>query len=60
MGVFTVIYGFLLKDYILPFIIHKDSSPEFIDMAISLFRFEVFSKLTSAAISISLADVLRL
>lgn len=55
MGVFTVIYGFLLKDYILPFIIHKDSSPEFIDMAISLFRFEIFSKLTSAAISISLA-----
>ncbi|MCU0104217.1 MATE family efflux transporter [Acholeplasma vituli] len=55
VGVITVLYAFLFKDQIIPLIVNKETTPEFIKMTITLFRWEVFSKLNGAIIAITLA-----
>jgi len=55
MGVITVVYAFLFKDMILPLIVNKSSTDEFKTMVITLFRFEIFSKLSGAIIAITLS-----
>lgn len=55
VGIITVVYAFIFKDAILPLIVNKNSTNEFKTMAIALFNFEVFSKLSSAVISITLS-----
>lgn len=55
VGVLTVSYAFLLFNRIVPMIVNKDTTPEFIEMVYRLFRWEVFSKLTGAIIAITLS-----
>lgn len=54
-GIITVSYAFLFKDWIIPLIVNKDTTPSFILMVVRLFRWEVFSKLTGAVIAITLS-----
>lgn len=55
VGIITVLYAFIFKDQIIPLIVNKETTPEFIKIAVTLFRWEVFSKLNGAIISITLA-----
>lgn len=55
IGIITVSYGFALKDWIIPLIVNKETSPEFIEMVVRLFRWEIFSKLTGSIIAITLS-----
>lgn len=55
IGLITVAYGFLFKNQIIPLIVNKETTPDFIQMTIRLFRWEIFSKLSGSIIAITLS-----
>jgi Na+-driven multidrug efflux pump len=54
VAVITIAYSFLFRDFIIGMLVNSESSKEYIQIVIDLFRWEIFSKLTSAIVAITL------
>lgn len=54
IAISTIIYAFIFRDYIINLLINNNSSETYVKIIIDLFNWEIFSKLTSAIVAITL------